>query len=107
MKIFKVIISSAEYINIVKNSSYWHMDINYKLAQSSIILKEYVNKYAYIGLSIAISSILLASLIVSYQMTGWINLEGFIKAQATNPAIWMLDLTPFSLPIGDNRFAMG
>lgn len=82
------------------------MDINYKLAKSSIILKEYVNKYAYIGLSIAIGSIFIASLIVSYQITGFINLEGFIKAQTTNPAIWMLDLTPFSLPIGDNHFVM-
>lgn len=83
------------------------MDINYKLAKSSIILKEYVNKYAYIGLSIAIGSIFIASLIVSYQITGFINLEGFIKAQTTNPAIWMLDLTPFLFAYWGQSFCHG
>ncbi|PWY55040.1 GGDEF-domain containing protein [Legionella qingyii] len=83
------------------------MDINYKLARSSIILKEYVNKYAYIGLSIAICSILIASLVVSYQITGFVNLNGFIKAQTTNPAIWILDLTPFLFAYWGQSFFHG
>ncbi|KTD11879.1 regulatory protein (GGDEF and EAL domains) [Legionella gratiana] len=83
------------------------MDINYKLAKSSIILREYVNKYAYIGLSIAIGSILIASLVVSYQITGFINLDGFIKAQTTNPAIWILDLTPFLFAYWGQSFCHG
>ncbi|MCW8444512.1 bifunctional diguanylate cyclase/phosphodiesterase [Fluoribacter gormanii] len=83
------------------------MDINYKLARSSIILKEYVNKYAYIGLSIAICSILIASLVVSYQITGFVNLYGFIKAQTTNPAIWILDLTPFLFAYWGQSFFHG
>lgn len=83
------------------------MDINYKIARSSIILKEYVNKYAYIGLTISISSILIASLIVSYQITGFINLNGFIKAQTTNPAIWILDLCPFLFAYWGQSFCHG
>lgn len=71
------------------------MDINHKLVKGSLILKDYVNKYAYIGLAISISSILIASIIVSYQITGIVNLNGFIKAQSTNPAIWILDVSPF------------
>ncbi|STY28521.1 regulatory protein (GGDEF and EAL domains) [Legionella wadsworthii] len=83
------------------------MDINYKLAKSSIILKEYVNRYAYIGLTISISSILIASLIVSYQITGVINLNGFVKAQTTNPAIWILDLSPFLFAYWGQSFCYG
>lgn len=82
------------------------MNINYKRA-SSIILKEYVNKYAYIGLSIAISSILIATFIVSYQVSGFINIDGFIKAQTTNPAIWILDLTPFLFAYWGQSFCHG
>ncbi|WP_454785320.1 putative bifunctional diguanylate cyclase/phosphodiesterase [Legionella sp. WA2024007413] len=83
------------------------MDINYNIARSSIILKEYVNKYAYIGLSISICSILIASLVVSYQITGFVNLNGFIRAQTTNPAIWILDLTPFLFAYWGQSFFHG
>ncbi|WP_454780408.1 putative bifunctional diguanylate cyclase/phosphodiesterase [Legionella sp. WA2022007384] len=83
------------------------MDINYKLARSSIILKEYVSKYAYIGLSISFCSILIASLVVSYQITGFVNLNGFVRAQTTNPAIWILDLTPFLFAYWGQSFFHG
>ncbi|WP_058480001.1 phosphodiesterase [Legionella waltersii] len=71
------------------------MNIKHNLTNTSIVLKSYVNKYAFIGLGIAVFSILIATCIVSYQITGSISLNGFIKAQLTNPAIWVLDLTPF------------
>ncbi|WP_058519145.1 putative bifunctional diguanylate cyclase/phosphodiesterase [Legionella parisiensis] len=83
------------------------MDINQKLAKSSVVFKEYVNKYAYIGLSISICSILIASFIVSYQITGFINLNGFVKAQTTNPAIWVLDLSPFLFAYWGQSFCHG
>ncbi|MCE0722875.1 MULTISPECIES: putative bifunctional diguanylate cyclase/phosphodiesterase [Legionella] len=83
------------------------MDINHRLAKSSIVFKEYVNKYAYIGLSISICSIFIASLIVSYQITGFINLSGFVKAQTTNPAIWVLDLSPFLFAYWGQSFCHG
>ncbi|HHF0525067.1 TPA: putative bifunctional diguanylate cyclase/phosphodiesterase [Legionella anisa] len=83
------------------------MDINHRLAKSSIVFKEYVNKYAYIGLGISIFSIFIASLIVSYQITGFINLNGFVRAQTTNPAIWILDLSPFLFAYWGQSFCHG
>lgn len=83
------------------------MDINYKLVKPSIVFKEYVNKYAYIGLSISIISILIASFIVSYQITGFINVNGFLRAQSSNPAIWILDLTPFLFAYWGQAFCYG
>ncbi|MCW8384715.1 bifunctional diguanylate cyclase/phosphodiesterase [Fluoribacter dumoffii] len=83
------------------------MDTNYKLAKPSTVFKDYVNKYAYIGLSISICSILIASLIVSYQVTGFINLNGFVRAQTSNPAIWILDLTPFLFAYWGQSFCYG
>lgn len=71
------------------------MSIKYDTTSSSINLKNYVNKYVFFGLSIGLCSVLIASLIVSHQLTGSINLEGVLKAQLTNPIIWVLDLTPF------------
>ncbi|MCW8409859.1 bifunctional diguanylate cyclase/phosphodiesterase [Legionella sp. PATHC035] len=83
------------------------MDINYKLAKTSIVFKDYVNKYAYIGLCISVSSIIIASLVVSYQITGFINLNGFVRAQTTNPAIWVLDLSPFLFAYWGQSFCYG
>lgn len=64
------------------------------LSTSYEVLKSDVNRYALIGLIIAISSIILATALVSYQLTGSISLHGLYLAQTTNPAIWALDLTP-------------
>jgi len=71
------------------------MNLTHHLAIRSSVLKGHVNKYAMLGLIISISSILFASLFVSYQITGMISIAGFIAAQTSNPAIWALDLTPF------------
>lgn len=69
------------------------MDIR-GLAIRSSVLKDRVNKYAILGLGISIASIIIASLLVSYQLTGFIDFHGVIVAQKTNPALWALDLTP-------------
>lgn len=61
----------------------------------STVLKSHVNKYAILGLIISITSIILSTLLVSYQQSGGISLTGIIDAQWGNPAIWALDITPF------------
>lgn len=83
------------------------MNIKQNITSSRIILKSYVNKYAFVGLGIAICSILIASLFVSFQITGSINIDGFVKAQLTNPAIWILDLTPFIFAYWGQSFCYG
>ena len=60
----------------------------------SAVLKDHVNKYAFVGLAISISSIILATLFASYQKTDFIDIAGIIASQKTNPALWVLDLTP-------------
>lgn len=71
------------------------MSIKQHMALRSEVLKGHVNRYTIMGLSISLASILLASFLVSYQLTGSVSLAGIIKAQLTNPALWALDLTPF------------
>lgn len=61
----------------------------------SKVLKDHVNRYAILGLAISTLSILVASILVSYTLTGYIHFPGIIMAQKTNPALWALDLTPF------------
>lgn len=81
------------------------MSINQQIALRSTVLKEHVKKYAILGLVISISSIILASFLVSYQLTGEISLWGFVQAQKTNPAIWALDLTPFMFAYWGQAFS--
>lgn len=83
------------------------MNIKNNLTPSAIILKSHVNRYTFLGLAIAIGSILIASLIVSYQLTGHVNLAGFIEAQKSNPAIWILNLTPFMFVYWGQAFCEG
>lgn len=65
------------------------------LEQNASLLKTRVSKYAWFGLGISILTILVATLAVSYQMTGTISITGIIEAQKTNVALMILDLTPF------------
>ena len=71
------------------------MAIKQHLVIRSTVLKDHVNRYAILGLAIAFISILVASILVSYNLTGFIDFSGIILAQKTNPALWALDLTPF------------
>lgn len=70
------------------------MSIKKHLVVKSAVLRDRVNKYAFLGLAISFVSILIASILVSYQLTGFIDIPGFILAQKTNPALWALDMTP-------------
>lgn len=83
------------------------MNIKNKIIPSAIILKHHVNRYTFLGLAISLSSIIIASLVVSYQLTGKVSLEGFVAAQMTNPAIWVLDLTPFMFVYWGQAFCEG
>ena len=71
------------------------MSIKKHLKIRSHVLKDSVNKYAILGLCISLVSIFVASILVSYQLTGFINFDGILLAHKTNPALWALDLTPF------------
>ena len=70
------------------------MSISQQIKIRSSVLKGHVNKYAIVGLGISMASIFIASILASYQQTGFIDLPGFILAQKTNPALWALDFTP-------------
>lgn len=71
------------------------MSIKHHFGIRSSVLKDRVNKYALLGIGIAVSSIVIASILASYQQTGLIDFHGIILAQKTNPALWALDLTLF------------
>jgi diguanylate cyclase (GGDEF)-like protein len=71
------------------------MAIKQHLFIRSRVLKDQVNRYAILGLAISLISILVASILVSYKLTGFIDVPGIILAQKSNPALWALDLTPF------------
>jgi len=65
------------------------------LEQNARLLKTKVSKYAILGLCISLITITIATLAVSYQMTGAVSLHGIIYAQKNNIALMILDLTPF------------
>ncbi len=71
------------------------MAIKQHLKIRTKVLKDHVNRYAILGLIISFSTIIIASLLVSYQLTGFIDISGIILAQKSNVALWALDLTPF------------
>ncbi len=59
------------------------------------LLSSPVNKYTVISLVISLFTIGLATCLLSYQMTGRMDIDGVILAQKSNIALWFLDLTPF------------
>jgi len=59
------------------------------------VLKSTVNRYGLYGLSISLMTIMIATIIVSYQMTGQVTLDTLIQAQESNFALRILDLLPF------------
>jgi len=59
------------------------------------ILKDQASKTAYQGVFIAIASIIIATLMVSYYNTGEVSSAGIIQAQQENVGLWILDALPF------------
>jgi diguanylate cyclase (GGDEF)-like protein len=68
--------------------------IKHTFEKNAHILKKEVSKLAYVGLLISFVAILIATLSVAYQLDNEITLDSIIKAQSTNIALWMLDLSP-------------
>lgn len=65
------------------------------LSENVKVLKGSVTKKAYQGVFIALGSIVIATLLVSFYIKGEITLEGIMEAQRTNFALWILDCVPF------------
>ena len=65
------------------------------LARNVEILKSTVNRHGIYGLILALITIMTASLLVGFQMTGKISFSAFLYVQQTNLAIRILDFLPF------------
>ncbi len=65
------------------------------LSDNVQVLKSSVSKTAYQGVLIAIAAIIVASCMVSFYLVGEVSLEGIVKAQKTNMALWILNGVPF------------
>ncbi len=59
------------------------------------VLKSEVSKTAYQGVLIAVSTIIIATCLVSYFSYGELSLNGIMNAQKSNMALWILDAIPF------------
>ena len=68
---------------------------NTMLSDNVRVLKSEVSKAAYQGVAIAITSIIIATLIVCFYQEGRISLDGIVNAQRSNYALWVLDGIPF------------
>jgi len=71
------------------------MNLLQRFEVHSRLLKEQINRYALLGLCLSIITITIATLLASYQQSGYMDLSSAILAQKTNPALWALDFTPF------------
>jgi diguanylate cyclase (GGDEF)-like protein len=69
-------------------------NIKHNIESNAKLLKTQVSRYAILGLIMAVTTILVASMAASYQMTGNISFDGMIYAQRNNVALWILNLTP-------------
>ncbi len=67
----------------------------YQLLLNVNALKGQASKTAYQGVFIAIISIIIATLLVSYYSFGEVSLSGIVKAQQENISLWILDALPF------------
>lgn len=66
-----------------------------ELAKELAFLRAKASKYAFWGTLIASSAVVIATLLVSYFVTGAITLDGIMDGQQTNIALWALDCMPF------------
>jgi diguanylate cyclase len=59
------------------------------------LFKARVNRYAVIGSGIALLTVVIATTLACVVEFGSLSLDGIIGVQKSNPALWLLDLTPF------------
>ena len=74
-------------------------DTKHILQSNAKALKSDVSKYAVYGVLIAFSATLLATLLLSYYVTGSVSISGVIAVQKSNIALWILNLMPFVFAI--------
>ena len=65
------------------------------LADNVRVLKSQVSKTTYQAVAIAIASVVITTLLLSYYHTGGISLAGIVKAQSENYGLWILEGLPF------------
>lgn len=65
------------------------------LSENISILKSTVSKTTYQGVGIAMASIVVSTLLLSYFHTDEISVEGILMAQRDNAIVWLLDCLPF------------
>ena len=65
------------------------------LSRYASLLRGNASRYAIIGVLIAVATIITATALVSLYETGSLTLHGVVRAQQTNPALWLLNLMPF------------
>ena len=65
------------------------------ISRNAELLKSTVNRQGMYGLIIALLSITIASLLVSYQVTGEISLNSFLYIHEHNLAVRLLEFLPF------------
>ena len=68
---------------------------NNLLSDNVRILKGEVTRTTYQAVAIAITSIIIATLLVCFYHNGEISIAGIIKAQKNSFALWVLDTIPF------------
>lgn len=68
--------------------------IKHTAENNARILKSKVSKFAYLGLAFSVGAITITTMAVTYQMDGYLSLDGAMKAQRTNIALWVLDISP-------------
>ncbi|HSW51663.1 MAG TPA: response regulator [Sulfuricaulis sp.] len=71
------------------------MDQLQQRREDLLLLREKASKYALYGVLIASTSVVIATLLVSYFMVDAITIEGIILAQTSNIALWTVDAMPF------------
>ena len=59
------------------------------------VLRSRVSKTAWQGIAIAISALIIATLVVTYMQDGAVSLAGIMAAQRSNFALWVMDAVPF------------
>jgi diguanylate cyclase (GGDEF)-like protein len=65
------------------------------LSENVKILKSEVSKTAFQGVLIAVGSVVIATVLVSFFAFGEISLDGIMRAQQNNFMLWILDSIPF------------
>ncbi|MBI2970744.1 MAG: EAL domain-containing protein [Gammaproteobacteria bacterium] len=69
------------------------------LSRNVELLRSRVNRHGIYGLVLSLATIVIASAVVSYQMTGAVDLDGMLLAQRENFALRLLDLLPLVFTI--------